>query len=63
MRGVDAPRLDPESWRTLRQLIKLHGYTKLTQALRVQQMIDILEPEPESFSDATREGDAQPTEP
>jgi hypothetical protein len=40
----EAPRLHPESWRTLRQLIKLHGYDDLLKALRLQQVIDILNP-------------------
>jgi len=43
-RGLTQPKLDDESWRELRRLVSRHGYEALLRALKVQQMIDILDP-------------------
>jgi len=46
------PLLTPESWRVLRQLIRLHGYDDLIRALRLQQITDILDPPKDENDDA-----------
>jgi hypothetical protein len=43
-RTLELPKLSDESWRDLRRLIFRHGYDELLRALRLAQMIDILEP-------------------